>query len=53
MIDRYRWQAPGNGQLFDSSLEEWEANLMSQRCIGVLNYIDENEDNYSNLIKND
>ena len=40
--DQYRWQAPGNGRLFDSSLEEWEDNLMSQRCIGVLNYIDEN-----------
>lgn len=40
--NQYRWQAPGNGRLFDSSLEEWETNLMSQRCIGVLNYIDEN-----------
>lgn len=40
--NQYQWQAPGNGRLFDSSLEEWEANLMSQRCIGVLNYIDEN-----------
>lgn len=42
MSDRYRWQAPGNGRLFDTSLEEWETSLMSQRCIGVLNYIDEN-----------
>ena len=40
MIDRYRWQAPGNGQLFDSSLEEWETNLWSKRRIGILDYID-------------
>ena len=40
--NQYQWQAPGNGRLFDTSLEEWETSLMSQRCIGVLNYIDEN-----------
>lgn len=34
--NQYQWQAPGNGRLFDTSLEEWETSLMSQRCIGVL-----------------
>ena len=38
----YRWQAPGNGRLFDSRLEDWESNLMSQRCIGVLQFLEEN-----------
>lgn len=39
--DPYRWQAPGNGRLFDSSLESWESNKMSQRCIGVLQFLEE------------
>lgn len=38
----YRWQAPGNGRMFDSSLEDWENNLMSQRCIGVLQFLEDN-----------
>ena len=40
--DPYRWQSPGNGRLFDSSLEDWEKNLMSQRAIGVLKFLEEN-----------
>lgn len=40
--DPYRWQAPGNGRLFDSSLEDWKTNKMSQRCIGVLQFLEEN-----------
>lgn len=38
----YRWQSLGNGRLFDSSLEDWENNLMSQRAIGVLEFIEDN-----------
>lgn len=38
----YRWQAPENGRMFDSSLEDWENNLMSQRCIGVLQFLEDN-----------
>ena len=38
----YRWQAPGNGRLFDSSLENWENSFMSQRCIGVLQFLEDN-----------
>lgn len=40
--NQFRWQAPGNGRLFDSSLEEWKSSKMSQRCIGVLQFLDEN-----------
>ena len=40
--NQYRWQAPGNGRLFDSSLENWESGYMSQRCIGVLQFLEEN-----------
>ena len=40
--DPYRWQAPGNGRLFDSSLENWHSSKMSERCIGVLQYLEEN-----------
>lgn len=42
IADPYRWQSPGNGRLFDSSLEDWENNLMSQRAIGVLEFLEEN-----------
>lgn len=42
IADPYRWQSPGNGRLFDSSLEDWENNLMSQRAIGVLEFIEDN-----------
>ena len=42
MADPFRWQAPGNGRLFDSSLEDWNSNKMSQRCIGVLEFLEEN-----------
>lgn len=40
-IDSYRWQVPGNGNPFDSTLEDWNDNYMSQRSIGVLEYISE------------
>lgn len=40
--NQFRWQAPGNGRLFDSSLEKWKSSKMSQRCIGVLQFLDEN-----------
>lgn len=40
--NQFRWQAPGNGRLFDSSLEEWKSSKMSQRCIGVLQFLDAN-----------
>ncbi|WP_405276684.1 HNH endonuclease [Methanobrevibacter sp.] len=40
--NQYRWQAPGNGRLFDSRLKDWENNLMSQRCVGVLQFLEDN-----------
>lgn len=40
--NQFRWQAPGNGRLFDSPLKEWKSSKMSQRCIGVLQFLDEN-----------
>jgi 5-methylcytosine-specific restriction enzyme A len=40
--NQFRWQAPGNGRLFDSSLKEWKSSKMSQRCIGVLQFLNEN-----------
>ena len=39
IADPYRWQSPRNGRLFDSKLEDWENNLMSQRAIGYLDEI--------------
>lgn len=36
-----RWQAPGNGRIFDSQLEEWETSKMSQRSIGVMQFLKE------------
>lgn len=42
MSEEYRWQAPGNGGLFDSKLENWQENKMSERCVGVLEFLDEN-----------
>lgn len=41
MANKFRWQVPGNGNPFDSTLEEWTENKMSQRSIGVLEYISE------------
>ncbi|MBR1454417.1 MAG: HNH endonuclease [Lachnospiraceae bacterium] len=38
-MDKLHWQVPGNGNPFDSTLHEWEKNYMSQRSIGVLEYI--------------
>lgn len=41
MTDNFRWQVPGNGNIFDSKLEDWKNSnsKMSQRSIGVLEYI--------------
>lgn len=41
MSEQYRWQVPGNGNPFDTSLENWNKGKMSQRSIGVLQYINE------------
>ena len=40
--NQFRWQAPGNGRSFDSPLEDWKKSKMSQRFIGVLQFLDEN-----------
>ena len=42
-MDKLHWQVPGNGNPFDSTLYEWEKNYMSQRSIGVLEYINNKE----------
>lgn len=42
MSNQYRWQVPGNGNPFDSTLQNWENTKMSQRSIGVLQYINKN-----------
>ncbi|GAA5818091.1 MAG: HNH endonuclease [Methanobrevibacter sp. CfCl-M3] len=41
MTIRDRWQVPGNGNPFDSKLEDWKnpSSKMSQRSIGVLKFI--------------
>lgn len=49
MTEKNRWQVPGNGNPFDSSLEMWSYNFMSQRSIGVLQFILEHENNVSKL----
>lgn len=41
MANKYRWQVPGNGNPFDSNLDDWNEHKMSQRSIGVLEYISE------------
>ncbi len=41
MGNKYRWQVPGNGNPFDSILENWDKREMSQRSIGVLEYIND------------
>ena len=41
----YIWRAPGNGNIFDTSLEDWKNGRMSRRTITCLKYIKEN-DNY-------
>ncbi|MDR0484871.1 MAG: HNH endonuclease [Alphaproteobacteria bacterium] len=45
MKNKLRWQVPGNGNPFDSPLEEWKDNKMSQRSIGVLKFILEENNN--------
>lgn len=37
MMNEYRWQAPGNGKIFDKPLGE--QSYMNTRSIGVLKYI--------------
>jgi 5-methylcytosine-specific restriction protein A len=44
MTNIYRWQVPGNGNPFDTTLEDWKNpnRFMSQRSIGVLEYFNNN-----------
>ena len=49
MSNQYRWQVPGNGNPFDSTLENWNQGKMSQRSIGVLEYINK----YKSISKHD
>lgn len=49
MSDHYRWQVPGNGNPFDSTLANWNQGKMSQRSIGVLEYINK----YKSISKHD
>ncbi len=43
MRNKFRWQVPGNANPFDSVLEKWNEHKMSQRSIGVLEYISEQD----------
>lgn len=43
MANNYRWQVPGNGNPFDTTLDQWETGKMSQRSIGVLKYIHDHQ----------
>lgn len=42
-MDKYHWQVPGNANIFDSKLSEWHNSLISERSIGVLQFINEKE----------
>lgn len=42
-MDKLHWQVPGNANPFDSTLHEWNRSYMSQRSIGVLEYINSKE----------
>ncbi|HBJ76538.1 MAG TPA: hypothetical protein DDY68_01410 [Porphyromonadaceae bacterium] len=44
-MNRCRWQAPGNGEIFDTSLEDWDNvdGKMSQRSIGILQFLKEKD----------
>ncbi|MBO4956831.1 MAG: hypothetical protein J6C50_03260 [Rickettsiales bacterium] len=41
--DYYRWRAPGNANIFDTDLKDWQNNdekkFLSKRTIGVLKFI--------------
>ena len=52
-MDKMHWQVPGNGNPFDSTLNEWENNYMSQRSIGVLEYINSKERVSKNTFENE
>ena len=41
MTNKLRWQAPGNGEFFDTSFKDWQNNnkVMSKRTIGLLQYL--------------
>lgn len=43
MTNQYRWQVPGNGNPFDTTLEDWknDTKIMSQRSIGILFFLEE------------
>ena len=55
MVNNFRWQVPGNGNPFDSTLKNWHSHKMSERSIGVLEYINEqkiiNEEDFKNNIR--
>ena len=42
MSNSLRWQVPGNGNPFDSKLEDWQESKMSTRSIGVLQFVNQN-----------
>jgi len=41
MTNKLRWQAPGNGEFFDTSFKDWQQDnkVMSKRTIGLLQYL--------------
>lgn len=39
MMDNKHWQVPGNANPFDSDLKDWKTSYVSQRSIGVLEFI--------------
>lgn len=41
--EHYRWRVPGNSNPFDKKLEDWEDGQVSQRSIGILEYLEEEE----------
>lgn len=49
MTNELRWQVPGNANPFDSKLEDWknEKSIVSQRSIGVLEFIEKCRNNIS------
>ena len=46
MVNKLRWQAPGNAKMFDDSIEHgYKTSKMVQRSIGVLKFILNNNNN--------
>lgn len=42
MTDLFIWRAPGNSSIFDSQLNDWNTGKMSQRTVGVMQFLKEN-----------